>query len=120
VLQELRELGGGDDFFEELIEDFVTDAAVVLDDMAEAQRVGALTEFRDHAHALRSSAANIGALRLHKMLLNLRETSKDKLDTNGAKMMRTINSEFAQVREFFANHLGIVETLTSSISPAAE
>ena len=120
VLEELRELGGGDDFFEELIEDFVTDAAAILGDMAEAQRNGALTEFRDHAHALRSSAANIGALRLHKKLLDLREMSKAELDDNGAEAMHALNSEFAQVREFFAKQLGIVEPLINSISPAAE
>lgn len=125
LLQELRELGGDDDFFEELIKDFVVDAASLLDEMAATQRASALAEFKDHAHALRSSAANIGALRLHKMLLDLREIGKARLDSDGVSVIHALHDEFAQVREYFANDLGVKDfgVNTSSaivLAPAAE
>ena len=130
VLEELRDLGGDDGFLKELIGDFVTDAATLLDNLADAQKAGALVDFRDLVHALRSSAANIGALRLHKMLLDLRKISKMELDSDGAAALRALRDEFARVRAFFAELLGdqlgdqfgIAErpTVNRTISPAAE
>ena len=117
LLQELRELGGDDDFFEELIKDFVVDAASLLDEMAATQRASALAEFKDHAHALRSSAANIGALRLHKMLLDLREIGKSELASDGAGIVRALNDEFARVRQYFATDMG-VKDFGVDVSPA--
>jgi len=120
TLQELRDLGGDDEFFQELIADFVADAATLLAQMAEAGQACILTEFKDRAHDLRSSAANIGALRLHKMLIDLREIDKPRLEAEGADIMRALDGEFARVREFFADHLGKTDAAAKSFPPAAE
>ncbi|MEE8173680.1 MAG: ATP-binding protein [Alphaproteobacteria bacterium] len=120
ALQELRDLGAGDEFFHELIGDFVADAVSLLEEMAEAQQACVLANFKDRAHALRSSAANIGALRLHKMLLDLREIGKPKLASDGADIMRALNDEFARVRSFFAAQVDNNDGPAKIIPPAAE
>ena len=120
ALQELSDLGGGDEFFEELIEDFVADAVSLLEEMTAAQQASALAEFKERAHALRSSSANIGALRLHKMLLDLREIGKPRLDTEGADIMRRLSDEFARVREYFAAIMSEKESPAKIFPPAAE
>ena len=120
LLQELRDLGGDDGFFEELIEDFVMDAASLLEEMSKAQRASALIEFKDHAHALRSSAANIGALRLHKMLLDLRDIGKPQLDREGADIVRRLQDEFVRVQNYFATDMGVKTSPAKILSPAAE
>ncbi|MBK1658646.1 response regulator, partial [Paracraurococcus ruber] len=52
---------GGPRFAEQLRADFLADAAVVLRTLEEAAARGDATRFRTAAHALRSSAGNIGA-----------------------------------------------------------
>ena len=98
----------------------MADAATLLAQMAEAGQACILTEFKDRAHDLRSSAANIGALRLHKMLIDLREIDKPRLEAEGADIMRALDGEFARVREFFADHLGKTDAAAKSFPPAAE
>jgi two-component system sensor histidine kinase RpfC len=106
TLEELRALGGDDSFIVELIEDFVTDADELLAQLGEAARRAVLADFKDRAHDLKSSAANIGALRLHRMLIELREIDKPRLDAEGGEIMQALEAEFARVRDFFAEHVG--------------
>jgi CheY-like chemotaxis protein len=60
TLESLESLGG-DDFVEELGHQFIDDAADVLKELKRAVAKGDAQAFREHAHALRSGAANIGA-----------------------------------------------------------
>ena len=52
---------GGRCFAEDLVRDFLADAAEVLGSLETALAQGDVARFRAGAHALRSSAANIGA-----------------------------------------------------------
>ncbi|WP_342628205.1 ATP-binding protein [Nguyenibacter vanlangensis] len=63
MVQDLQALGGTQ-FRADLIGDFLTDAAAIIDRMADALAAGKWTVLLDEAHSLRSAAANVGAERL--------------------------------------------------------
>ncbi len=52
---------GDDDLLRELVEEFAADALGLLDSMAAAGAAGDASRFRAECHALKSSAANVGA-----------------------------------------------------------
>lgn len=72
-LASLAELDHGDGFLDSLIDDFVADLDVMLADVARAVSGSNARALRDHAHALRSSAAHIGALALFDVCLGWRD-----------------------------------------------
>jgi two-component system sensor histidine kinase RpfC len=71
-LASLAELDRGDGFLAGLIEDFAADARALLGELERAAAAGDPRTFRDHAHALRSSAAHIGAVALFQLCLGWR------------------------------------------------
>lgn len=72
-LASLAELDRGDGFLDGLVDDFVADLDKMLDELVQAAADGNARVFRDQAHALRSSAAHIGALALFDVCLGWRE-----------------------------------------------
>ena len=72
-LTSLAELDRGDGFLDGLVDDFVADLDKMLAELAQAAADGNARVFRDQAHALRSSAAHIGALALFDVCLGWRE-----------------------------------------------
>jgi two-component system sensor histidine kinase RpfC len=72
-LASLAELDRGDGFLSGLIDDFIADLDVILDQLASAARERDARAFRDRAHALRSSAAYVGAMALFDLCLSWRE-----------------------------------------------
>ncbi len=105
VLDDLIELGGDRKFFEELIGDFLTDAASLIDTMRRAAVAKNAARFKDDAHALRSSAANVGAMRLHRVLLGVRDLSGVEFEARVGEAMQEIGEEFDRVRVFMADYL---------------
>jgi two-component system sensor histidine kinase RpfC len=66
IVANLRQLGDNI-FTEELMLDFLSDAAEIIDALIEAARQGDTVKFRNQAHGLRSSAVNVGAVMLADM-----------------------------------------------------
>jgi two-component system, sensor histidine kinase RpfC len=66
IIVNLRQLGDSK-FFNELMADFLSDAKNLIDMLASAAARGDWQEFRSSAHALRSSAANVGATALGEL-----------------------------------------------------
>jgi two-component system sensor histidine kinase RpfC len=96
TLQELEELGGRD-FVNDLVAEFIGDAALVLRALHEAVDRGEPAAFRDQAHALRSGAANIGARGMYEICLSLRNLDAHALAQEGAEHVRRLETEFERV-----------------------
>jgi two-component system sensor histidine kinase RpfC len=64
-----------------------------------------LQAFRDQVHALRSSAANIGARRIYKMCLSWRQIGTRELEVQGKDHVRRLDAELARVRAELLEHV---------------
>lgn len=92
-LADLEALGGRI-FVDELIETFVDEAAGALRALSRAVAEEDVTAFRNHAHALRSGAANIGALRVYRLCLDWRQIDARELAIEGEHHLRDLEREF--------------------------
>jgi CheY-like chemotaxis protein/signal transduction histidine kinase/HPt (histidine-containing phosphotransfer) domain-containing protein len=97
AIEALRNLGAGSDFFRDVIQTFRSDARRLLDRLRGAAVSGDLRGFREHAHALRSSAANVGGARLCAELLALREATAGDLRQQGGELLAKLHGEFARL-----------------------
>ena len=97
TLDALEELGGKE-FVDELASQFITDAADILDSLADAAASGDLKAFREHLHALRSAAANIGARGIYEMCLGWRHIAPDDFAVSGEMHLQRLHEEFQRVR----------------------
>lgn len=66
IIANLRQLGDSE-FLDELMADFIADAKVLIGVLVAAANAGDMQSFRFNAHALRSSAANVGATALGEL-----------------------------------------------------
>lgn len=98
TLTELENLGGSE-FVADLVDEFIGDAASVLRDLHEAVERREASAFREHAHALRSGAANIGARGMYEICLSYRNADAHDLAAHGAEHLRRLESEFERVRK---------------------
>lgn len=92
ALSDLKSLGG-EAFVSEIIDQFLADAANVLRGLHEAVATGDVREFRDQAHALRSCAANVGAVRVYNLCLDTRAIDARELALEGELRIRRIEAE---------------------------
>jgi CheY-like chemotaxis protein/HPt (histidine-containing phosphotransfer) domain-containing protein len=97
TLESLKALGG-DDFVEELAQQFIEDATGVLGELSRAVASGDAQGFREHAHALRSGAANIGAQGVYDMCLSWRRIDPATLSSKGDGYVRALEQEFGRVQ----------------------
>jgi two-component system, sensor histidine kinase RpfC len=105
ALEELHALGQGGAFVAEVIDDFIVDAEQVLADLRAAVAADDIPAFRDSLHALRSSAANVGAVRLHRVCSGFDRRGAASLRDEGAAQAGQIVEEFARYRSVVARHL---------------
>ncbi len=98
-LDRLRQLDDHDDFLGGLIQDFITDAEQLVEELEAAARHGDAAAFRDRAHALRSSAAHLGATALFELCLEWRGIGTDALAVEGGGYALRLRSEFERLRE---------------------
>jgi two-component system sensor histidine kinase RpfC len=96
TLDSLERLGGAD-FVDELASQFMDDAATTLAELASVVEAADVQAFREHAHALRSAAANIGALGMYEMCLDWRDIEPAALAANGKQIIVSLTNEFERV-----------------------
>ena len=96
-LHDLEKLGGKA-FVSEIVTQFMHDAADVLDRLGAAVAMQDVNAFRDHAHALRSCAANVGAQSVYRRCLDLRDIDVQELAQHGHAHVRALEHDFAQAR----------------------
>ncbi|MGH6885123.1 MAG: ATP-binding protein, partial [Geminicoccales bacterium] len=97
-LNRLRQLDDQDDFLHGLIRDFIADAEQLVDELEAAALDRDAATFRDRAHALRSSAAHIGATAVFELCLEWRGIGPDDLAAEGAHHATLLRSEFERLR----------------------
>lgn len=97
VVENLRQLGG-DDFVEGLARDFLADAAVLIESIGAAALAGDAARFHAEAHALRSSAANVGALALTRLCGEWRRMGREEIMREGADLALRAHGELERTR----------------------
>jgi two-component system sensor histidine kinase RpfC len=97
AIEALRSLGAGSDFFHDVIQTFRGDAREVLAQLRRCAAAGDVRQFKEQAHALRSSAANVGGARLCAALLALREVTGAELRLQGGELVDRIAAELARL-----------------------
>jgi two-component system sensor histidine kinase RpfC len=97
-LNRLRQLDDQDDFLGGLIRDFIADGEQLVDDLEMAAHDRDAATFRDRAHALRSSAAHIGATAVFELCRQWRGIEPDDLAAEGAAYATLLKVEFERLR----------------------
>ena len=98
TLASLQALGGDDEFFAGVIEDFIADGEALLAVLKRAVGTADIAGLREHAHALRSSAAHVGAPRLHVLAKSLHDVRPDEIASKGGELLDNLTVEFRDVR----------------------
>ncbi|MBT4771118.1 MAG: response regulator [Rhodospirillaceae bacterium] len=99
AIASLRALGGDDTFFTGVIADFLTDGEAIIKSLEQAIELGHVGSVREHSHALRSSAAHVGATRLHTVTRDLYDLGPDEVKGRGRELLELLRTEFEVVRE---------------------
>lgn len=94
AITQLRELGDGDDLLIEIIGLFNGETPKRLDAMASAVASDNCEELARIAHSLKSSAANIGAVKLHAVCIEIESTSRGGGMDGMAKAVATARVEY--------------------------
>lgn len=83
-------------FVAEIVSEFSAEAAVVLSSLTKAVAERDAVAFANQVHALRSSAANVGATGVYRLCLSWRETSAKELAATGLERLHRLREEFAR------------------------
>lgn len=104
TLEALERLGGPR-FVTDVADQFSAEANQLM--LKIAASIGERDEeaFRSHTHALRSSAANVGALRLYRLCLAWRDLDARALAQGGAERLAELRREFESARRALARRL---------------
>jgi two-component system, sensor histidine kinase RpfC len=113
-LERLQQLDQDDDFLRQIVNDFLADAGQLVTELEDAAASGDAAIFRDRAHALRSSAAHVGAVALFDLCLGWRGIGADELAGQGARHAARLRSEFARLET------ALLEELAAPRSPEGE
>lgn len=97
AVESLRALGGPA-FYQDLLDEFLSDSAKVLDRVAAAVETADAGEVRDAAHAMRSAAAHFGARRLHKLCMSVSKITEDEIRMRGDKFLEELTAELDLVK----------------------
>ncbi len=106
ALAGLERLDPDSSFVAEVIDDFINDSEQLIETMGAAVTARRVREVRDCAHALRSSAANVGAMRIHRLCSDFCGSGKFDLDRDGEARVALLKQEFERFRSGIARHLG--------------
>ena len=97
-LERLRQLDDQDGFVASVINDFLADGDELVRQIKRAAAERDVGAFRDCAHALRSSAAHIGATAVFELCLAWRRITPDELAEHGASHVARLEAAFEQLR----------------------
>ena len=98
TLGHLEELGSGREFVERLFGIFLSDNVVLLKKIETALAARNAAEFRNHLHAMKGSAASLGADRLTRLCTAFGRLSDNELKLQSAGLVKSLADEFATVR----------------------
>ena len=104
-LADLEAIDPGGAFLEEIIEAFLTESDGTLRHLQDAGAARNLREVRDFAHALRSSAAHVGARRVQRICSFLCHAPRHEVERALDDKLRQLIEEFERFRVAVRQHL---------------
>ena len=96
ILDELREMGLGDEFVQRFLGECARDARKCLADMEAAGAAARWDEFRDACHALKGAAGNMGAVRVSETASDGMRMPTDGLLREWNGMVRLMRQQLEQ------------------------
>ena len=99
MLRNLAELGSSPAFLEKLVAVFASDNAALLERIERALAARDLAEFRSHVHAMKGSAASMGAVRLARLCANLGALGDAEIRLRAGGLVSQLREEQAAARD---------------------
>jgi len=112
TLADLEELGSSPAFMDKLIGVFVADNVTLIAKMETALAARNVAEFRGHLHALKGSAASMGAERLTACCKAFGQLSDSEVKLQIPALLRTLREDVAMTRESLERYLQERKKLT--------
>jgi two-component system, sensor histidine kinase RpfC len=104
-LADVASLSDKPEFLKSVIDQFMSDVQTLLDQMRECARAGSYEALKDHAHAVKGSAASIGAVHLAKACEDLRRLPNSELRTRADGLVRDIGAIFGASATALSDYL---------------
>jgi two-component system sensor histidine kinase RpfC len=105
TLADLEELGSSPGFMEKLIGIFVADNVTLVTKMESTLAGRNIGEFRSHLHAMKGSAASIGAERLAGLCKDIGRLSDAEIKLQVLPLLKSLRDELAGTREALERYL---------------
>ena len=105
TLADLEELGSSPGFMEKLIGVFVADNATLVAKMEATLAGRNVGEFRSHLHAMKGSAASMGAERLTALCKDVGRLSDAQIKLQVLPLLKSLREELAATREALERYL---------------
>ena len=105
ILANLEELGSSPAFLEKLIGVFIADNATLMDKIDAAIGARNVAEFRAHVHAVKGSAASMGAVRLTRLCASFGQLSEAEIKLQAPSLLRSLREEHAAARAELERYL---------------
>jgi two-component system sensor histidine kinase RpfC len=106
AIDELRALGDGEAFFESVVGEFLQETGATVERFKTAVEAGDSLEVRDAAHALRSSAAHLGAQRLLRLCFSVAKITDEEVAEGRDRLIEAFTREFGLVADELNRILG--------------
>jgi two-component system sensor histidine kinase RpfC len=94
----LRELDHDDGFLDDVIDTFIADGEGLVEEIVAAAEAGDLATLRDRAHALRSAATHLGAVRLFEACIAVKSLDADDPSMRAPQAGARIRAAFDAAR----------------------
>jgi two-component system sensor histidine kinase RpfC len=105
TLADLEELGSSPAFMDKLIGVFVADNVTLIAKIESALAARNVAEFRSHLHAMKGSAASMGAERLTACCKDMGRLSDAEVKLQIPALLKTLRDELAVTRESLERYL---------------
>ena len=105
TLHDLEELGSSPAFMDKLIGVFTADNVTLIGKMESSLGARNLAEFRGHLHAMKGSAASVGAERLTIMCRDIGRLSDAEVKLQMQPLLKALREELAATREALERYL---------------
>jgi two-component system sensor histidine kinase RpfC len=105
TLRDLEELGSSPAFMDKLIGVFTADNATLMAKMESSLAARHVPEFRGHLHAMKGSAASMGAERLTLLCRDIGRLSDAELKLQATALLKSLREELAATRDALERYL---------------
>ena len=105
ALMSLKAIEPGSSFAADILGEFLTDADELVEGIVDAADAGRTNQVRDLAHALRSSAAHVGAVRVQRLCSDLCAASRHDLERRAVGDARHLRDQLLLYRRAVADEI---------------